>query len=45
MDTPGQVESFFGLKQSNAKIQSEIIKVSGSKRLLTVFFGLSNENT
>jgi hypothetical protein len=45
MDTPEQMESFFGLEQSNAKMQSEVIKVPGSKKFLTVFSGLSNEDT
>jgi hypothetical protein len=45
MGTPEQVGSFFGLEQSNAKMQSEVIKVSDSKELLTVFSGLSNEDT
>jgi hypothetical protein len=45
MDTSEQAESFFGLEQSNAKMQSEVIKVSGSKKLLTTFSELSNEDT
>jgi hypothetical protein len=45
MDTPGQAGSFFGLEQPNAKMQSEVIKVPDSKELLTIFSGLSNEDT
>jgi hypothetical protein len=36
---------FFGLEQSNTKMQSEVIKVSGSKEFLTIFSGLPNEDT
>jgi hypothetical protein len=45
MDTPEQTGSFFRLEQPNAKMQSEIIKVPDSKRLLTIFSELSNEDT